>query len=396
MNPNSPSLLTIFLVFLRLGCTSFGGPVAHLGYFNEELVKQRRWLDHAAYANLVSLCHFIPGPSSSQVGLGIGYSLAGWRGAIAAWLGFTLPSAVLMTLLAIGVLTDEKLFNNDTIHYLKVVALAVVAQAIWQMSRTLLKGVLSWVLCVVVAVVVVWLSSVWMQLLVLLAMALVGLLLFKPEDISLNVDGVNPSGARHWRSPLILGMFIFFGIFLFFALAGWFFPSDILALSESVYRSGALVFGGGHVVLPVLQQEVIANSAIDTDAFLAGYGLVQAVPGPLFTFAAYIGALWVDSSPLLGALVGIVAIFLPSFILVPSVLPVWQRLQYNRSARGALAGLNIGVIGLLVAIFANPLLTTTVLSVQDAILALIAFAVIFYAKLPVWVLVLGVLILGWI
>lgn len=385
-----PSIVQLFIAFLKLGCTAFGGPVAHLAFFNEDVVKRRRWLDQAAYAQLMAVCHFIPGPSSSQVGLAIGYTLQGWRGAVAAWLGFTLPSALLMTIIAVGLLNNTALFSGAAIHYLKIVALVVVMQAIWQMSRTLLRNNVSRCLCLLAAAAILFAPVGMAQWAVLIVMGMIGCIWLKPAAITMKAEDAPPLRYR----SLLIGGLLFIGSFVFLAVVPMMLEHSLVSLIDSMYRSGALVFGGGHVVLPMLQQEVMNNSAIDTELFLAGYGLVQALPGPLFTFAAYVGALWFDSSPFLGAAVAIIAIFLPSFILVPAILPVWQGLQYHRSARGVLAGLNIGVIALLVAVLYQPLLVSTLFSIEDVAIAAVAFCGLFYLKCPAWLLVMMALVAG--
>lgn len=386
----TPSIAQIFIAFLTLGCTSFGGPVAHLAFFNEAFVKRRQWIDQQAYAHLMSLCHFIPGPSSSQVGLGIGYSLRGWQGACAAWLGFTLPSALLMGLVAVGLLSNAELLSSQAIHYLKIVALVVVVQAIWQMSKVLLLNTLSRCLCLLGAAILLLVPGVSTQLLVLVVMGVIGWVYLKPEDIQATDE--LPEGLRY-RS-IIVGCGVFVLVFMGLFLAATFIDQPIVALIDSMFRTGSLVFGGGHVVLPVMQQEAMVNSSIDSEVFLAGYGLAQALPGPLFTFATYVGALWLDSSPWLGALVATFAIFLPSFILVPALLPVWQSLQYHRSARAVVAGLNVGVIGFLIATFYQPLLINTIFDAGDVAIALVVFCGVVLLKLPAWAFVIAALVLG--
>lgn len=390
MTASAPSVIHIFIAFLRLGCTSFGGPVAHLAFFNEDLVKRRRWLDQSSYAQLMALCHFIPGPSSSQVGLGVGYTLQGWRGAVAAWLGFTLPSALLMACVAVGLLNNAALLSSQAIHFLKIVALVVVMQAIWQMSRTLLLNHVARCLCLLAAAVLLVVPTGVTQLAVLVVMGGIGFYYLKPQPIE--VDDVCLPPLRY-RS-LLIGSIVFVGSFIVLAVLSVQIEHPLVSLVDSMYRSGALVFGGGHVVLPVLQQEAISHSTVDSELFLAGYGLAQAIPGPLFTFAAYVGALWFEGSPWLGAMVATVAIFLPSFILVPAVLPVWQRIQYHRSARAILAGVNVGVIALLIAIFCQPLFVSTIMSTADVAIALLAFCGLFYLRCPAWLLVIMALVAG--
>lgn len=385
----TPSILTIFYTFLKLGCTSFGGPIAHLGYFNHELIKQRQWLGNEAYAQLVGLCHFIPGPTSSQVGLGIGYQLQGWRGAVAAWTGFTLPSALLMTIVAVGLINNNQLFSTTAIHYLKLVALAVVAQAIWQMSRSLLQHYLAKACCLFAAAILLIVPSFITQFMILGVMGIIGYYFFKPEDISQN----NKATTATYKSLLIGGL-VFTILLIGLPIISHTFDVSWLNLVDSMYRSGALVFGGGHVVLPLLQQEVMSYQLIAEESLLTGYGLAQAIPGPLFTLSSYIGALWMPQSPWAGATIATFAIFLPSFILLPAILPVWQRLQYHTSARAILAGLNVGVIALLISVFYKPLFTSSILSAQDAAIALTVFAGLHFLKWPAWTFVVATLIIG--
>lgn len=392
---NKPPVFYIFYTFLILGCTAFGGPIAHLAYFNRELVQRRQWLTHSDYAQLMGFCHFIPGPSSSQVGLGIGYILHGWKGAIAAWLGFTFPSAVLMTLLAVGVVQHHAVINDNTLHYLKMIALAVVAQAAWQMSKQLLHSWLARVLAMISAGIVLLIPSLLTQLAVLVLMGIIGFYTLQPTDISQadTPSTDNSNKKQSWRLPLI-GISLLALLLLAIPLLSVFYELShpLLLLFDSMYRSGTLVFGGGHVVLPLLQQTAATHSAIDQQALLAGYGAVQAMPGPLFTFAAYVGGLWTTNTPLLGAVVAIFAIFLPSFILVPTLFPLWQHYQYKTTARGILLGVNSAVIGLLVAVLYQPLMVSTLISPMDAVFTLIILALLHYARCPPWVLVIGVFV----
>ncbi len=386
-----PSVWQIFYTFLRLGCSAFGGPVAHIAYFNTELIQQKQWLKQASYTHLMGLCHFIPGPTSSQVGLGIGYLLQGWKGAIAAWLGFTLPSALLMTLIAIGYLNNELLFSEHTLHYLKLIALAVVAQAIWQMSQTLLVQRLSRCLCLISAGVLLVIPGLMTQLLLLSLFGMIGFFFLKPTTITNPTD--TTSKPYHYKR-LLVGVVLFLMLLIILPILTSTAEHPLLTLVDSLYRSGALVFGGGHVVLPMLQQELSQHASISSESFIAGYGIAQALPGPLFTFASYIGALWLEHNPWLGAVAATTAIFLPSFILVPSLLPMWEKLQYNPQARAILSGFNTAVIGLLIAIFYNPLFTLSIRSSMDVAIVLGIFAIIHFLKFPTWALVIGTGIVG--
>ena len=389
-----PSILHIFFTFLKLGCTAFGGPIAHLAYFHKTLIQNRQWISPDVYANLISLCHFIPGPSSSQTGLAIGYTLHGWKGAVLAWAGFTLPSAVLMALLAVGLLSDKDLLSSDTIHYLKIIALAVVVQALWQMSQTLLIKPLSRCLCLIACGVTLLVPGISTQIIVLLFAGISGSLLLRPEKVDSTDTFTLEDQPQSSNRKLIFASIVFISTLLMLPLLSHTIHTPLITLFDSLYRTGALVFGGGHVVLPLLQQEVIQHSSISSDSVLAGYSLAQALPGPLFTFATYIGALWIEESPWLGAMIGTIAIFLPSFILVPTLLPHWQKLHYNTTARGVASGFNAAVIGFLLAVLYQPLFISTITSAQDVTMTLAVFVAMNYLKIPAWTLVLFVAITG--
>ncbi|MEQ9609695.1 MAG: chromate efflux transporter, partial [Kiloniellaceae bacterium] len=341
----------VFRVFLQLGLTSFGGPVAHLGYFREAFVTRRRWLDEHAYADLVALCQFLPGPASSQVGIGIGLAKAGYAGALAAWLGFTLPSALALTLFGYGVAAYQEVLPAGLLHGLKVVAVAVVAQAVWGMARTLCPDAPRATLAVLAAAAVLAVPGAGAQLAVIAGGALAGLLVLPgQQDRAATSLGIPVN-----KAVAIAALLLFFALLIGLPLLSAAFPAqgdvgqgDVgqsLALADSFYRSGALVFGGGHVVLPLLQAEVVPPGWVSNDAFLAGYGAAQAVPGPLFTFAAYLGAV-MEPVPngVLGALICLVAVFAPSFLLVIGALPFWDGLRHHPLARRALTGVNAAVV----------------------------------------------------
>ncbi|MBA4502571.1 chromate efflux transporter [Marinobacterium marinum] len=377
------SFFTILLIFLRLGLTSFGGPVAHLGYFREEFVQRRRWLSEQSYADLVALCQFLPGPASSQVGLALGLSRGGFRGALAAWCGFTLPSALLLIVVAYGVMAPGTGLPAGVIHGLKLIAVAVVIQAVWGMGQTLCRGKKEITLMLVSACSLLLLPAVWLQPLVLLLAGISGLFLFKnhvlPDTAHLPVQVSRRPGI------LLLGLF-FTLLFLLPILAStqsW--PG--LHLFDLFYRAGSLVFGGGHVVLPLLQAETVLPGHVSNDAFMAGYGAAQAVPGPLFTFAAYLGSSMQQWPGWQGGLIALIAIFTPSFLLVAGVLPFWDQLRRNRSIRAALTAVNAAVVGLLLAALYNPIWTGSVSSPTDFALVLIAVAALQVWKCPVWLLV---------
>lgn len=381
----------IFLIFLRLGLTSFGGPIAHLGYFRDEFVVRRQWLSERSYADLVALCQFLPGPASSQVGIALGLSRSGYAGALAAWLGFTLPSAVALILFALGIASYSEAMPAGVLHGLKVVAVAVVAQAVWGMARNLCPDAPRISIMAAATCCVLLIPSAWGQIGVLVMAALIGLWLFNP-----------PQGEAHDPLPITVrrrvGLFwlaLFFALLLGLPLLTTLFPSQMLSLVDAFYRAGSLVFGGGHVVLPLLQAEVVPAGWVDNDAFLAGYGAAQAVPGPLFTFSAFLGAS-MNQAPTgwLGGLICLLAIFTPSFLLVIGALPFWEHLRRNTRTQAALMGVNAAVVGLLLAALYQPAWTSAIHAPQDFALALVALVALMFWRLPPWLVVLGSGVVG--
>ena len=374
----------VFLAFLKLGLTSFGGPVAHLGYFRNEFVERRRIMQDAAYADLVSLCQFLPGPASSQIGIGIGITQAGLRGGIAAWVGFTLPSAIALILFAYGIAAlDESVVQTGWLHGLKVAAVAVVAQAILGMSRMLCPDWPRRSVAIFAALLTLILPGITGQMTAIGCGMILGLFF-------LNYEASNDHTPQLFtlsKKISVISLGLFFALLLslpILAQQG----SQALALVDSFYRSGALVFGGGHVVLPLLKAEVVDPGWINQDMFLAGYGAAQAVPGPLFTFAAYLGAA-MNTAPSgwFGGLLCLLAIFLPSFLMVTGILPFWEDLRKNPRIRKALVGVNAAVVGLLLSAFYDPVWTSGILSVSDFVLALLAFGLLVYWKTPPWIVV---------
>lgn len=383
---DSRSAWSIFLVFLRLGLTSFGGPVAHLAYFREEFVTRRAWLNDRSYASLVALCQFLPGPASSQVGMALGLSRGGYRGALAAWCGFTLPSAIILTLLALGVANDHTLVPEGVLHGLKIVAVAVVAQAVYGMARQHCTAPSKIALAIIAASAVLLMPLAGTQIAVIVIAGLVGTLLFKP--------GL-PGHTDHLPTTISLEagagwLIAFVSLLLGLPLLSALFPSQTLALIESFYRVGSLVFGGGHVVLPLLQNEVVPAGWVSPETFLVGYGAAQAVPGPLFTFAAYLGAsMSVPPTAWTGALIALLAIFAPSFLLVAGALPFWNRLQHNRRIQAACLGINAAVVGILLAALYRPVWTSAIEGPQDIALALLALAALLCKVAPWRVVILS-------
>lgn len=371
----------VLLVFLKLGLTSFGGPVAHFGYFREEFVARRKWLDEASYADLVALCQFLPGPASSQVGLAVGLSRAGHLGALAAWIGFTMPSALALVLFAYGVEALGNVAGSAWLHGLKIAAVAVVAQAVLGMMRSLAPDRERATFAVAAAVIVLAVPTALGQVSAIVLGGVSGMLLLRNAD----TDG-HPASIPLTISRVegVVALSVFFVLLIGLPLATSQGGGQGLQLFDSFYRSGSLVFGGGHVVLPLLQAEVVPRW-IDNDAFLAGYGAAQAVPGPLFTFAAYLGAViggWATATLCL------IAVFLPSFLLVIGALPFWETIRRKPIARSAMCGVNAAVVGLLLAALYHPVWTAGITSARDFALAAVAFLLLFMWQTPPWLVVI--------
>lgn len=383
----------VFLIFLRLGLTSFGGPIAHLGYFRDEFVTRRQWLSERSYADLVALCQFLPGPASSQVGIALGLSRSGYSGALAAWAGFTLPSAVALILFALGIASYGDTMPSGMLHGLKVVAVAVVAQAVWGMARNLCPDIPRITIMAATTCFVLLVPSAWGQVGAIIIAAVIGLLLFKPQQ-----------GAEHDPLPISMryraGLFwliLFFLILIGTPLLTAMFPNQILLMVGTFYRVGSLVFGGGHVVLPLLQAEIVHSGWVSNDTFLAGYGAAQAVPGPLFTFAAFLGASMNQTpSGWLGGLASLLAIFAPSFLLIFGALPFWERLRRNTRMQAAMLGINASVVGLLLAALYQPVWTSAIHTPQDFGFALVALVALMFWKLPPWLVVVSSGVAGWL
>jgi chromate transporter len=375
----------VLAAFLRLGVTSFGGPVAHLGYFREEFVRRRGWLDDRSYADLVALCQFLPGPASSQVGIAVGLLRAGYLGALAAWIGFTLPSAAAMIVFGYGMEALGDAAGSGWLHGLKVAAVAVVAQAVLAMARTLAPDRARATLAVVAAIVVLAVPSALGQIGAILIGGIAGVALLRgggeiaPASLPLNVS--RPVGAAL--------LALFFVLLIGLPLLAAAIPSHALQELDAFYRAGSLVFGGGHVVLPLLQASVVPPGWVGNDAFLAGYGAAQAVPGPLFTFAAYLGTVMTPQpNGWIGGLICLVAIFLPSFLLVIGALPFWEELRRRPLAQAALRGVNAAVVGLLLAALYQPVWTVGITSTADFALAVAAFLLLFMWQTPPWLVVI--------
>lgn len=376
----------VFFAFLRLGFTAFGGPVAHIGYFRDEFVSRRKWLTDEAYADVVALCQFLPGPASSQVGLAIGMLKAGPLGALAAWTGFTLPSAILMTLAALSLLQLGDAVPAGLLEGLKTVVVAVVAHALIGMGRSLTPDLPRFALAVVAASVTLYLGGVSGQLIAIAVGILVGLVAFRAAAKPTQDETAFAPAIPRPVSLVLLVVFAFLLVGL--PLLASQDQSLIVQIADGFYRSGALVFGGGHVVLPLLQAETVAPGLVGATEFTAGYGLAQAVPGPLFTFSAFLGgAAAIDQGAgpaTLFALLALVMVFLPGALLVVAVLPFWATLRVNRTARAALNGVNASVVGILAAALYTPVTTTAINDWTDITIAALALVALALLKWPAW------------
>jgi len=392
--PPRPSLSEIFLVALRLGCTSFGGPVAHLAFFREEYVVKRRWLDEAHYADLVALCQFLPGPASSQTGFGIGYLQRGLAGGLAAWLGFTLPSALLMIGFALGVASVGDLGSAGWLKGLKVAAVAVVAQAVWMMGRSLCPDWPRRALALAAAGLVLWLPFAWSQIAIIAAGATAGLILARNPEINRGNTEERKHGETGSAPPSFLVSAIclglFFALLLALPMASSTLANPWLDVFDRFYRAGALVFGGGHVVLPLLEREVVAPGWLTPDQFLAGYGAAQALPGPLFTLSAYLGAV-MQHGPggVPGGAWALLAIFLPALLLVAGALPFWSALRHQPAAQAALRGANATVVGVLLAALWHPVGTAGIVDARTLVVAVGVFVALLSGKVPTWAVVVA-------
>jgi len=389
--PPREGFLGILLIFLRLGLTSFGGPIAHIGYFRSEFVTRRHWMSEAAYADLVALAQFMPGPASSQTGFAIGVLRGGLPGGLAAWIGFTLPSALVMLLAAHGVDLATAGAGRGIVHGLKLVAVAVVAQAVWGMAASLCPDRTRATIAVLASMALLLLPLALIQIVVILAGAAAGLALCRggapAGDARLGFHVTPATGI----TALVLFALLLFGLGPVAAATG----SHALALAEASYRAGSLVFGGGHVVLPLLERAFVPSGWITADAFLAGYGVAQAVPGPLFTFAAFLGAaqgFWPNGA--LGGAIALVGIFLPGLLLIYGMLPFWDGFRRRPAAQAALRGVNAAVVGILLAALFDPIWNSTVHAPADFAIALAAFAALVLWKLPAWLVVVLTAVAG--
>jgi chromate transporter len=383
------TVLEVLRVATGLGLTSFGGPVAHLGYFRREYVERRKWLDERTYAELVGLCQSLPGPASSQLGIAIGTRRAGALGGVAAWVGFTLPSAIALVIFA-AFASSVDLADAGWVHGLKIAAVAVVALAVYQMARRLTPDWTRRVMAVIAAAAALLLTTPFAQIAIIGVGAVAGLLILAPPEPTTTDDERSPIS----RAIGIAALATFFGLVVLLPIArvG---DGQVAAMVDAFFRDGALVFGGGHVVLPLLHTSVVDTGWVSNDQFLAGYGAAQAVPGPLFSFAAYLGAIQAPSpNGIPGALIALVAIYLPSFLLIFGTLPFWHWLRRSPSFGKALAGTNAVVVGLLVAALYTPIWTSAITGVLDVVVAAAALTALATGRVPPIVVVVGCAIVG--
>lgn len=375
----------VLWIFLKLGLTSFGGPIAHLGYFHDEFVLRRKWLDEHAYADLVALCQFLPGPASSQVGMALGFSRAGYLGAIAAWIGFTIPSAALLVLFAFGISSLTGTIHLSYLHGLKIVAVAIVAHAIWGMSTKLCPDKIRATMAVAAAILASLMTSALAQIGIIAVGGILGIALLKNNDQL-------PHSPFSTKSSRVAGTFllaVFVAILIGLPFVANLYNNFALKQFDSFYRAGSLVFGGGHVVLPLLKNEVVNSGWVSNESFMAGYGAAQAIPGPLFSFSAYLGAVSsVEPSGVLGSLICLIAAFLPSFFLVLGVIPFWENLRKFDQMKFAMKGINATVVGLLLAAFYNPVWTSAIFTTKDFAIAIGAFLLLMFWKAPSWLVVI--------
>lgn len=386
-----PTARHVLGVFTRLGLTSFGGPVAHLGYFRDEFVKRKNWLSDRDYADLVALCQFLPGPSSSQVGMAIGLHRAGGLGMLAAWIGFTLPSAILLVLFAVGLTAVGDTAGAGWLLGLKAAAVAVVVHAVWGMAKSLTPDAKRATIALVALLIVILFPGVLSQVIAILVAGILGWLWLgdseKRDDIVSDIKVGIP------RAVAVICLGLFFLLLVGLPLLASLTSQSIIGQIDTYYRAGALVFGGGHVVLPLLEAETVQTGLVTHDQFLAGYGAAQAVPGPLFTFAAYLGYVSVGGG-VAGAVVALLAIFLPSVLLIVGTIPFWEGLGHRSRVRRVLSGVNAGVVGILAAALYTPVFTSGITGPETLGVMAVALVALAVWKQPAWLVVLGCALLG--
>ena len=389
---NRQSPWEVFKIFLRLGCTSFGGPTAHLGYFRDEFVEKRKWFSDKQYADLVALCQFLPGPASSQVGMAIGLQRAGYLGMFLAWVGFTLPSVLVMVAFALGVAELGDISEAGWLLGLKAAAVAVVAQAVYGMAKNLVTGKIHAAIAVAALVLVLLVPHPLIQVGAIVIGIVAGLAFLRdrkdPEE--------DPQAESGSRTLGIVCLVLFFALLFVLPLVAQLIGTTGADIFDTFYRAGALVFGGGHVVLPLLETVTVGPGLVDHDTFLAGYGAAQAMPGPLFTFASFLGASADGMNWLLGATIATLAIFLPAALLVLGAMPFWERLRTMPRAGAALAGANAAVVGILGAALYTPVFTAGITGVVTLSIAVVCYAALTSWKVPPWAVVIGAALVGWI
>jgi chromate transporter len=393
------SFTEMFWVFFKLGLTSFGGPIAHIGYFHKLFVEQKKWFSAEEYAEIVSLCQFLPGPTSSQVGMSIGLKCGGISNAFAAWLGFTIPSMLIMIAAGYGILTFDGTSLTTILHVLKLLAAAVILQAVLSMAKTLTPDWTRRILALTATIILVVNPTALMQLFVLGAGIIAGI--FLSGNKSAEIQKTESKSKTYSYASFIqkLGPVsaIIFGILLFaLPLLAIAYTSPIIEIANIFFQSGALVFGGGHVVLPLLQSQLVPNGLISHTDFMAGYGMAQAIPGPLFTFAAYLGVMMPTGLPAwISGIVCLIIIFLPAILLVLAVIPFWDSIRGNSYIKAGLYGINAVVVGLLLAALINPILILSLKSGFDIIIILVLFLLLVFSRLPVWLVILGASLAGY-
>tara|TARA_B100000963_G_scaffold249606_1_gene218607 strand:+ start:159 stop:1397 length:1239 start_codon:yes stop_codon:yes gene_type:complete len=368
----------IFFEFLKLGCTSFGGPIAHIGFFREHFVHKKKWIDDKSFLDIVSFSNFLPGPSSSQVGMCIGYLQKGSLGAFLAWLGFTLPSAIIMIVSAYGLLFYNNFFTEGLLSGIKACVIVIVFQAIFGMSKQYLNDYKKFLITIITTLILIFFTNNNYQLILIIISGIFGIFLFrektKAKPISLSLDYIS-----------FLYLFIFVFLLLFFPILNQIFNSDIILISDKFFRVGSLVFGGGHVVLPLLQNEIVNFNLIDKDTFLFGYGLAQIIPGPLFTFSGFLGtSMDLSQHKVLIGIISLIMIFLPSFLLVFGAMPYWTILRNIPKVQGFLLGVNACVVGLLISAFYDPVITSSLNDAKSLVFLSISIIIIMLIKIPQW------------
>ncbi|AUN99105.1 chromate transporter [Bacteriovorax stolpii] len=375
------TLLEVFFTFLRLGLTSFGGPIAHLSYFHDEFVKKKKWIEEHSFADLVALCQFLPGPASSQLGIAIGLNQSGFLGALVAWIGFTLPSAILLIMFGMGMTHFNLQSHQNVLHGLKVAAVSVVAQAVYGMWKKLCPDKTRSLMAIASCACLLFFTAPFVPLIVLIVAGVFGAFFFQSTSQLPHLPFKEKFGRKLGASCLI----IFFSILLVSPFLRSVYQAPFLMLFDSFFRAGSLVFGGGHVVLPLLQAEVVTPGWVSKDLFMAGYGLAQAIPGPLFAFTAYLGTVSsLSFNGWSGGLFCLSAAFLPSFLLIAGVLPFWEKLRTYDRMRKVLLGINASVVGILLAAFFHPVCSSAIFNLKDFLVALIGFILLEKWKAPSW------------